>query len=370
MKRKKLISLGLIGVLLLTAIGAYFVMRNGDEMDDFQFPSVEVTEVRRGSIVRRITVIGVLLADQRVDIKSEIRGKISKVNFDEGTYVSKGAVLVEIEDSMYQAKLKEAEGDLKYWQAEYARQKTLAAGKAGLGKKLDEAIGRLQQAEGRYEAAQVDLEHTKILAPFDGYVGLQNISVGASVNEQKDLLTLVDMDPIKVDFRLPATHIQRISRGQDVKVTIDGFPGQMFKATIDSIDSKVDPLDHSIEVRAVIPNKRAILKPGLFGRVRVVVGAKDGALLIPESAVLSSASEEYVYVVRESPLRGKMTSFSVKQAITTGLSEAGTIEVLRGLSEGDRIVTVGLSKAQDGQPINIVEEAEEDEDEDEDEDDE
>lgn len=369
MKKKQLISLGLIGVLLLLAVGGYFVTRKRDAPVDFQFPSVEVTEVRRGSIVRRITVVGLLLADQRVEIKPEVRGKISKINFDEGAFVSKDSILIEIDDRMFQAKMKEAAGGLKFAQVEYDRQLSLSKSRAGLGRKLDEAVGSLQKAEAQFDAAKIELANSKITAPFDGYVGLRNVSIGALVNEQTDLLTLVDMDPIKMDFRLPATHIQRISRGQAVKVTIDGFPGQVFKATIDSIDPKVDPTDHSVEVRAVIPNKRAILKPGLFGRVSVVVGAKDGALLIPEPAVLSSVTEEYVYVVREAPLHGKTTPFSVKKVITTGLSEAGTVEVLRGLSEGDQIVTIGLTKVEDGRPINIVEEAEDNED-DEDDDDE
>ncbi len=367
MNKNQLIGVILIGVLLLSGIGAYFVMRNGNDGGEAPFPSVEVIEVRRGSIVKRITVVGLLLADQQIEIKSEVRGKISKVNFDEGEFVSKGSVLIEIEDRMFQAKLKEASGSLKFAQVEYDRHLSLSQSKVGLGKKLDEATGNLQKAEAQFESAKIELENSKITAAFDGYVGLKNISIGALVNEQTDLLTLVDMDPIKVDFRLPATHIQRISRDQEVKVTVDGFPGQVFKATIDAIDSKVDPKDHSIEVRAVIPNKRSILKPGLFGRVSIVVGAKDGALLIPEAAVLSSATESYVYVVlKQTTKQGKQMAFSVKRSVTTGLSEAGTVEVLRGLKEGDQIVIVGLTKVQDGQPITIVDEVVEDDSDDQD----
>ena len=114
---------------------------------------------------------------------------------------------------------------------------------------------------------------------------------------------------------------------------------------------RLTPQITALKCGAVIPNKRAILKPGLFGRVNVVVGAKDGALLVPESAVLSSGTEEYVYVVIEETRQDQTIAFALKRTITTGLSEAGTVEVLRGLEEGDRIVTVGLSKVEDRRPV-------------------
>ena len=118
-------------------------------------------------------------------------------------------MLIEIDDQMFQAKVKETEGTLRAAELEYNRQLALAKAKAGKGANLDKAMGEFQVAQGRAQAAKIELENSKITAPFDGYVGLRNVSVGALVNEQTDLLTLVDLDPIKIDFRLPATHIQK-----------------------------------------------------------------------------------------------------------------------------------------------------------------
>ncbi len=366
MNRKQLIAIGLVTVLLVSAVIGYMAIKRNGSVEDVGAQSVEVTEVRRGSIVRKLKVVGTLIADQSVDLHPEIRGTIKAIHFKEGTPVSVGTVLIELEDATYKAKVKEAAGHLKYTQVEYERQVTLAEKKFGKGKELDRATGELQQAEAKHETAKIDLEHTQIKAPFDGVVGLRNVSIGMYVTEQTDLLTIVDVDPIKVDFHLPATHIQVISVGQEVKVAIDGFPGQIFKATIASIDAKVDPTDHSIAVRANIPNKRGILKPGLFGRVSIVVGAKDDALLVPETAVMSTADEEYVFKVVEISVEGKLMPTAIKTPVITGLSEAETIEITRGIDAGDKVVTIGQSKIRHGYPLRIVDDIESVEDDDDD----
>ena len=325
---------------------------------EFEPITVEVEAARRGSIVRRVTVVGTLRADNEVLIRPEIEGKIKKINFEGGTVVQKGDPLVEIEDESFRAQVKEAEGTLQFAEAEYSRYERLAAQAAGPGRKKEEALAQKTQAEARLEQAKIKLENTIIRAPFTGIIGLKQFSVGSFIDPRTELLTIVDVDPIKLDFRLPAVYLQSISRGQDVKVTIDSMPDQTFQAKIDAIDPKIDQAANSVLVRAVIPNPKGLLKPGLFARVNLVVGAKDNALLIPEAAVLSRIDEEYVYRVVEVPINGVATQIVVRVPVTTGLSEGGVVEISRGLGEKDLVVTVGLSKVRDRYPVRIVEDIE------------
>ncbi len=250
--------------------------------------------------------------------------------------------------------------------------KRLVAKKAGPLKLFEKAQADLQQAEAAHDLATIKLDNTIIRAPFEGVVGLKNISQGMYVNEQTELVTIVDVDPIKMDFRLPATHLKVISKGQQIKVTIDGFENKIFRAIIESIDAKVDPAAHSIAVRAVISNKDGLLKPGLFGRVRIVVGSKDNTLLVPEAAVLSSGEEEYIFRIVDLPSEGTIVPTAIKTTVTTGLSEAGSIEIVRGLNEESMVITVGQSKIRHGYPVKIVpdiETADEDDEDDDDDDD-
>lgn len=373
MPKQRPLTILIASVLLLCLVGGiYWVLSPKEQLAAGLRPedylAVEAEKVRRGSIVRRITAVGTLIAEKKVVIRPEISGKITKIFFEGGTPVEANAPLIEIDDRMYRAQVKEAEARFELTKSEYSRSAKLAEKSAGTLKNLEKSAAELKTAEAQLDIAKIKLANTVIRAPFAGVVGLKDVSVGTFVDERTDLLTLVDVDPILLDFRLPGSNLKVISVGQTVNVTVDGFENKVFKAVISAIDAKVDPAAHSIAVRASIPNKRGLLKPGLFARVRVVTGAKDNALLLPESSVLSRGDEEYVYRVVDVPFEGVVAPRAMKTFVTTGLSESGTVEIVKGLKEGDLVVTVGQAKIRPGYPVRIVEDidaAAKDEDEDE-----
>ncbi len=286
-------------------------------------------------------------------------GKIKSVLFEGGTYVKAGDPLVEIEDELYKAQLKEAEGGLAFAKVQYERASRLVAGKAGSIREKDRAYSELLQAEARYETAKIKLDNTVVRAPFDGVVGLKEYSVGAFIEERTELVSFVDVDPIKVDFRLPGIYLKSISKGQKIKVKVDGFPNKKFEAEIEAIDAKVDPHAHSIAVRAAIPNESGLLKPGLFARLKIVIGQKENVLVVPESAVTVSGEISYLFKVVEGKYKGKKISIAAKTAVVAGLSEGGNVEIIRGVHEGDQIITVGVTKIRDSFPVRIIQPEEE-----------
>ena len=189
---------------------------------------------------------------------------------------------------------------------------------------------------------------------------MRNISVGATVDEGKDLAKLVDVTPIIIDFQVPATFVRLISPGQDITVKVDGFGDKKFDATIDAVDALIDPSSHSLSARGSIPNSSGELKPGLFGRVNLIAGSKDDALLVPEIAVEISGDENFVFkVVEQTRKDGTKTMVAYRTVVTTGLREGKNIEIVRGLKKGDLVVTSGQIKIRDRsfvRPINYTKE--------------
>jgi membrane fusion protein (multidrug efflux system) len=360
-KIAKKIILYLVGAAAIlgciTLIIHYFAIKGQQEIPP---QSVEVAEVRRGSIVRRITVVGTLIANQSVELHSEVEGKISEINFEGGERVNKGDPIIQIDDRLFKARSKEAEAVLTQAKSEYERQLTLAQKNVGAAKNKERAYADYLQAQARFEQAQFQLDNTVIRAPFDGYVSLKNVSVGAFVDPRTELMSVIDLDPMNIDFSLPGTYLKYVSAGQNLTVTVDGFGSTPIQAKIASIDSKVDPTAHSIAVRAAIPNPRGKFKPGLIGRISIVVGSKDNALLVPEQAVSSKGEgEEFVYQVIEAPPQYNTDYVVIKTQVTTGLSEGGVTEIVRPLKEGDMVVTVGQSKIRHGYPVILPKSQEE-----------
>lgn len=357
-----LVIVGLAILVLIGAVIGYIIIEAEKNNRHYKGATIEVERVRKGAIERRINAPGSLTANQSVVIKPEVSGKIEELYFKGGDAKEKGDPLVKIGSKLYEAQLKEAKAKLALAKVTHTRRQKLFAKGATSKEKLDEAHSQLLVAEANVDLARTKLDHTVVKAPFDGYTGIRIISPGDSVNEQKELLSFVDLDPMKVDFKVPGNFIQLLSIGQEVKVAVDGFEGKIFEAEIEEIDSRIDPQTHSLSVRASISNESGLLKPGLFGRIIFVAGFKDDTILIPESAVDISGDEKFVYRVV------KRSGYNVAERVivTTGIEDpdTNTIEIVRGLDEGDVIVISGQVKIQDGsivRPIGLEDEKEDEE---------
>ena len=332
-------------IILLTVLGIaryIFLKPNTDVKKDFRNVAVEVEEVRIGSLTRNITAVGTLMANQTVNIRPEINGLISEINVEGGEFLEKDAPLFKIDDRVFKAELKEAEARLAFAQVEYNRAKKLADSNFGSAQKLDDTKAKMLMAEATVESAKAKLERTVITAPFQGIIGLHTMAIGTPIGPDKEIATLVDITPIKVDFRIPAEFLRFISIGQRIDIKVDGFDKD-YVGIIAGIDSKVDTIAHSINVRALMPNKNNTFKPGLLARVKIIVGSKDNTLIIPEVAIETMGDADTVYKVVE--------GLAIQVPVLTGIREGENVEILRGLNPGDHIIVIGQSKIRDGIPV-------------------
>jgi len=182
-------------------------------------------------------------------------------------------------------------------------------------------------------------------APFDGIVGIRGVSLGDYVKDGTDLVNVEDVRILKVDFRLPERSLSRIRTGQDVEVIADALPSERWQGEIEAINPRVDANGRSLELRGRLDNASGKLRPGMFVRVRVIVGERDG-LLVPEEAIVPQGEEFFVYKVVDGAAK--------RVPVKIGVRRDAKVEIVEGISAGDQVVTAGMRLSRDGQPVRVL----------------
>lgn len=307
--------------------------------------AVEVAKVKAGPISTSVSALGTLQANQSVTIQPEIAGKVVKVGFREGDRVKAGSVLIELDRSILAAEAEQAKTTLELAEVNYRRADTLAKQGIGTARSRDEAVTAYSNAQTMLELAKARLQKTTIVAPFDGVVGLSNVTIGRYLAIGDRIVNLESIDPLKVDFRVPELFLPALGVGQKVAVTVDAFPGKSFTGEVYAIDPLVDVEGRAVSLRARIPNPDGALRPGLFARVRLTIDQRPNALLVPETALMPQGRDRYVYRVAD----GAVSYLKV----VTGERRAGEVEIRDGLEVGDVVVTAGQLKLYDGALVDI-----------------
>lgn len=306
---------------------------------------VETAQIATGRVVDAIEAVGTIRSNEAVVIVPEIAGRITRIGFKEGDRVKAGAPLVQLEDTILKAELAQARSQLQLTEANYQRIKTLADRGTATGRSRDEALAALQTARAAVALAEGKLDRTVIRAPFDGVLGLRSVSLGGFVNPGDRIVNLEDLDPLKIDFRVPEVYLTAVRDGQPVEITVDALPGQTFRGEIYARNPVVDASGRSIELRARVPNADGRLSPGLFARVRVITDERPDALIVPEAAIVPDRHEKFVYRV----IDGR----AVRTPVTLGARLPGRVEIVDGLDAGAVVVTAGQQKLRDGAPVAV-----------------
>lgn len=336
-------------LLAISGIGVFAQEKKPAQNQGPPPTGVEVAAATPASITASITAVGTLQADESVIIRPEIAGRVAEISFTEGQPVKQGSLLLKLDDSVAQAEVDQAEADLALARSNYDRAIDLFRKGSGSARSRDESLAALQADTARLALARAMLDKTRIVAPFSGLLGLRQVSVGEYVTPGQAIVNLEDVDPVKVDFRVPETFLARLRTGQSIRVQIDAFADERFAGEVYALDPRIDAEGRSVALRARIANPDSKLRPGLFARVTLITERRDNALMIPEQAVFARGEDSFVYVVRD----GK----AVLTRIVLGLRQGARVEVTEGLSAGDQVVSAGHLKLRDGAPVRIVEPA-------------
>ena len=296
--------------------------------------------------------VGSLQSRQGVVLRPEVSGRIASLNFGDGQRVTRGQLLVQLDDTLQQAQLKQAQAQASIARTNLQRNRELVAQNFVSQSAVDQTAAALEVAEAQVALSQAQLARMRIVAPFDGIAGIRSVNLGDYVKDGADLVSIEDLSQVLVDFRLPERFIARVRTGQSVEVSLDALPGQRFAGRIDALDSVIDADGRSLLVRARLDNPGGVLKSGLFARTRIVFAQRDNALVVPEEALVPLGGKQYLYKVVDGP-DGRM---SRRVEARIGLRLAGKVEILEGLAAGDLVVTAGqarLARA-DVLPLKVV----------------
>lgn len=297
----------------------------------------------------RIEALGTLRANESIRLTSNVTKTVTRLNFEDGQRVKKGDVLVEMTSGEEQALLDEARFNTDEAKKQLDRVRSLVARNAAAESLLDQRLREYESARARYAAVESRLNDLHLVAPFSGVVGLRNISVGALVTPGNLITTLNDDSKMKLDFTVPAVFLQNLDVGLPIRAFSHDLNNKVFEGKILSIDNQIDPVTRAITVRALLPNEGRELTQGMLMMVELYTNQRD-ALVVPESALVPFGNNNFVFVTRQDG-----PAFTVdRREIQIGQRLQGYVEVLNGISDGDKVVIHGLQKIRSGQSVNVI----------------
>jgi membrane fusion protein, multidrug efflux system len=307
---------------------------------------VEVVSLKPTAVKEDLQAVGSLRSNESVILRPEVSGRIAAIGFKDGQVVRKGQMLVALDATLNEAEVAQAKAEYDLALSNLKRSEDLASRKFISSSAQETATSNAQVAEAKLKLAQARLSKMRIIAPFDGAVGIRSVSLGDYVKDGTDLVNVEDVRVLKVDFRLPERNFTQIRVGQTVEVVADALPGERWQGQIEAINPKVDANGRSLEIRARLDNTSGQLRPGMFVRVRVIVGERGNALLVPEEAIVPQGEEFYVYKVVEGAAQ--------RVPVKIGVRRDAMVEIVQGLAAGDQVVTAGMRLTRDGQPVRVL----------------
>lgn len=293
-----------------------------------------------------VEALGTAKANETIVITADTAEKVTAIHFEDGQTVKQGDLLITLDKGEEEAALNSALASLAEAEGAYERARTLQDNNALSKGTLQERLATLKQNQASVEEIKSRIEKRDIKAPFAGILGLREVSIGALVQPGAQITTLDDLSQIKVDFDVPAVFLSSLKPGMPVTGIVQAFPGRTFTGEVRTVNTQVDPVTRTVTVRAVIPNKDGVLRPGLLMSVTLLKNERK-ALLMPEESLIKRGADNFVYLVTQAD--GK--TIAKQTQIEIGGRKPGVIEVLSGLNPGDLIVTDGVVKISDGAEI-------------------
>jgi membrane fusion protein, multidrug efflux system len=293
----------------------------------------------------RIVTTGTLRANEAVGLASEVSGKITHILFREGTRVEKGQLLLKINDAELVAQRDRILYRLRLAEDRVKRQEALLERGGISQEEFDQTQNELNVLRAELQLNQAQLDKTEVRAPFDGVLGLREVSEGGYISPQSPIATLQDISPIKIDFTIPERHAARVRPGSELVFRVAGRT-ETFRGRVYAIEPRIDENTRSLLVRATSPNTDYALFPGAFADVELVIEEHENVLAVPNMAVIPELQGRKVFIVRN----GRVEQRSVE----TGIRTPTTVQILSGISPQDTVLTSGLLQVRPGMPVSVV----------------
>jgi membrane fusion protein, multidrug efflux system len=300
--------------------------------------------IKPQAIENTIVTTGTLLANEEVELRPEISGRVVGIYFQEGSWIKQGALMLKIDDGELKAQLKGKQAEEKLASDEEARRRTLFENQSISQEEYDRAAYALKMIQSEREVIESRLAKTEIVAPFDGMVGLRYVSSGSNVSFNMLVTTLQDTDPMKVEFSVPEKYAKHLGPGMEVVLQVGDSP-KKYRGTVFAVESKIDISTRTIKARARISNPARELVPGSFAKVELTLERVPQAIVVPSQAVIPEMSGEKVFICAN----GTAQAIPVKVGIRT----ESLVQITEGLHLLDTLILTGLLQLADGSPVDI-----------------
>ena len=296
--------------------------------------------------------VGSLTAVRHVRLTPELGGLVTGIHFESGDTVKAGTLLVQLNDAPERADLQAALAKESLAESQLARAERLVKTGAVSHEVLDQRRSERDQVLANIRQLKAQIAQKRIRAPFDGEIGIRQINLGQHLNPGDEIATLTDLSQLYVEFSVPQQDLSLVGRDAKVSVTTDGWPGRTFTGTVNAIEPQIDVNTRNVTVQALMPNPDKALRPGMYVDVAVNLPPQHDALLVPVTAIQTSASGESIVVVRDISSDGGGVAEIVP--VTTGRRMGDQVIVETGLKPGDVVVTQGQIRVQPGRPVTSV----------------
>ncbi|HOS47454.1 MAG TPA: efflux RND transporter periplasmic adaptor subunit [Bacteroidia bacterium] len=307
--------------------------------------NVEGYIAKKSVVDNDLYVTGTVVANEAVEVRSEISGKVIAVYFKDGQQVKEGELLLKMEDADLKAQLRKVQAQIVLVKDKKDRYEKLFKIQGVSKEELDASLNELESLQADADVLNVQLKRTSLYAPFNGVIGLKNISVGTYISPQQIVASIQQINKVKIDFAVPEKYSTQVVKGSKINFFIDGND-KVFAADVLAAESSVDVNTRTLMIRALADNSNGLLKPGVFVKVTIKLATTKDALMVPSIAIVPILKGHQVFVAHD----GVATATKVK----LGVRNDTTIQVIEGVNPDDTIVTVGVMGVRDGTPLKFT----------------
>ncbi|WP_263142426.1 efflux RND transporter periplasmic adaptor subunit [Pseudomonas sp. RIT-PI-AD] len=364
--RRMLIMLGVV-ILVVLVLAAYkgFTLYQQIQVFSAPQPPISVSAQTADDMAwqSRLPAIGTLRAYQGVDLTVEVGGTVRDVLFKSGEKVAQNQPLIQMDSDVEQASLATVEAQLGLARLEFERGRNLVNRQTISKSEFDRLSAELQKGNASVAQLKATLAKKRILAPFAGTIGIRRVDVGDYLSSATTIATLQDLSKLYVDFFLPEQSVPKLAIGQKVNVRVAAYPDETFVAEINALNPKVENTTRNVQVRALLDNPGNQLLPGMFANLEVLLPDMQQRVVLPETAITYTLYGNSVYVIDEKkgedgqPVKddkGETQLVAERRFVETGERRDGKVVILKGLQKGERVVTSGQLKLDNGAHVVIV----------------
>ncbi len=351
MNKKVITIVAVVGIIFLLALPKLNLFSNdkiaagaATSQAETELP-VEALVVTLETLDNKLVITGSVLANESLELKSEVSGKITHLYFKEGKHVRKGELLLQINDEEIRAQLQKEKFNQKLNQDVENRQSKLLEKDAISQEEYDNALNRLNTNTADLKLLEAQLEKTQVIAPFDGVIGLRYISDGAYITPSSTIATLYNISPAKIEFAVPGRYSTQVQPGQKILFTIES-DSQNFSGEVYAIEPRIDPTTRTLKIRALAENSKGFLLPGQFVKVELILSSVSNAIMVPTEAVIPDLNTHKVFVIEN----GKAKEVKVE----TGTRTDKQLEIISGLKAGDSLITTGILQVREGMSVQVM----------------